>query len=114
MNSKLNHIQNWPELAKETNWSAAKLAKLCGVSVRTLRRHMLKESGETTKSWLAEERRHHMLQLVRDGAPLKTVSSTLGFKHPTNFSRYFKNSFGVCPSHQLPPSNPNQPENVRK
>jgi transcriptional regulator GlxA family with amidase domain len=56
MNSKLNHVKNWPELAQAANWSAAILAKKCGVSVRTLERHFLKEMGKSPKAWLAETR----------------------------------------------------------
>ena len=43
-NSRLKHIQNWPEWARVANWSAATLAQNCGVSLRTLERHFLKES----------------------------------------------------------------------
>jgi AraC-like DNA-binding protein len=114
MNSKLNHIQNWPELVQQSNWSAAKLAKKIGVSVRTLRRHILKQTGKNTRVWLAEQRQRHMVGLVHDGVSLKTASSILGFKHPTNFTRYYKNCFGVCPSHQLSLPSATQPQNVRK
>lgn len=67
MNARLHHIQNWLELARETNWSAAALAKKCGVSVRTLHRHFLKQMGKNTKTWLAEHRQRHALELLHDG-----------------------------------------------
>jgi transcriptional regulator GlxA family with amidase domain len=46
MNAKLNHLQNWPELARAKNWSAATRAQNCGVSLRMLERYFLKEMGK--------------------------------------------------------------------
>ena len=56
MNSKLNYIENWPELAQEAKWCAATLAKKCGVSERTLERHFLKHFGESPRIWLTKQR----------------------------------------------------------
>ena len=54
MNSKLNHIQNWPELAEQARWSAALLAKKCGVSLRTFERFLLAKYGKCPRVWFAE------------------------------------------------------------
>jgi transcriptional regulator GlxA family with amidase domain len=56
MNTKLNHIQNWQELAQKVNWSVSALAKKCNISVRTLQRHSFKKTGKIPKTWLAEQR----------------------------------------------------------
>ena len=102
MNLKLNHIENWPELARQANWSAAALANRCGVSVRTLHRHFLKHMGKNTKVWLAEQRQHQAIELLRDGSTVKETAFCLGYKQPTNFTRKFKKYWGVCPSLQTP------------
>jgi transcriptional regulator GlxA family with amidase domain len=52
MNGRLHQIQNWSELAHEAKWSAAALAKKCGVSLRTLERHFLKAMGRRPQTWL--------------------------------------------------------------
>jgi AraC-like DNA-binding protein len=114
MNSKLNHIQNWPELGRRANWSAAKLAKSCGVSTSTLRRYIRKQMRKTTKAWLAEQRQCHGLQLISDGASIKAVASSLGYKHPTNFSRSFKSRFSICPCGQVPIFNGKDTTNALK
>src|ERR1017187_3483033 len=106
MSTHLNHIQNWLELAREANWSAAALAKKCGVSVRALHRHFLKQMGKNTNIWLAEQRQRHALELLRDGCSIKETASCLGYKHPTNFTRKYKNHWGICPSLQPPPLAP--------
>jgi transcriptional regulator GlxA family with amidase domain len=114
MNTRLNHIQNWPELARKANWSAAVLAKKCDVSVRTLHRHFLKQMGKNTKAWLAEQRQGHALELLCHGSSIKATASCLGYKHPTNFTRNYKHQWGICPSQQPPTVNPAQTANVHK
>jgi AraC-like DNA-binding protein len=102
MNSKLNHVQNWPELARQASWSATALAKLCGVSVNTLRRHFLQQMRKTPGTWLAEQRQHQAIELLRDGSSIKETASCLGYKQQTNFTRKFKEFWGACPSLQSP------------
>jgi AraC family transcriptional activator FtrA len=105
MNTKLNNIQNWPELARQAKWSASALAKLCGVSVRTLHRHFLQHMGKNTKAWLDEQRQHNARELLCDGSSIKETSACLGYKSQSNFSRHYKHQTGICPSQQ-PPANP--------
>jgi AraC-like DNA-binding protein len=114
MNTKLNHIQNWLELARQANWSCGKLAKSIGVSTSTLRRHIRKHMGKSTKALLAEQRQCDALKKICDGASIKAAASSLGYKHPTNFSRAFKSRFGICPAAQSPTFNANQPLNALK
>jgi AraC-like DNA-binding protein len=98
MNLKLNNIQNWHELAREANWSAATLAKLCGVSHETLRRHFIQQKGKTPGVWLAEQRQYKAMELLRQTLSVKETAACLGYKQQTNFTRKFKGFFGVCPS----------------
>jgi AraC family chitin signaling transcriptional activator len=114
MSIRLNHIQNWPELAQQANWSAAALAKKCGVSVRTLHRHWVKQMGKNTKTWLAEQRQRQAHELLCDGSSVKETAFCLGYKQPTNFTRKYKNHWGICPSLQPPAVGPAQTANVRK
>jgi transcriptional regulator GlxA family with amidase domain len=102
MNTKLNHIQNWSELASQANWSASALAKKCGVSVRTLHRHFLKQMDKSTKDWLAEQRQRHAVELLRKGSSIKETSACLDYKQPGSFSRGFKSHWGIRPSRQRP------------
>ena len=98
MSSRLNQIQNWPELAKQAKWSASVLANLCGVSERTLRRHFVKEMGRRPKEWLAELQQRHAQELLFDGSSIKEISAFLGYKQQTNFTRKYKRQWGICPS----------------
>jgi len=113
MNTRLNHIRNWPELAREANWSAAALAKMCGVSVRTLHRFFLMKEGKNTKIWMAKQRQRHAIELLGVGSSVKETAFLLGYKQSANFARNFKKHFGVCPSQQPSAVYPARPANVR-
>jgi AraC-like DNA-binding protein len=108
MNSKLNHIQNWPEFAQQANWSAAALAKRCDISVRTLHRYFLKQMGKNTKIWLAEQRQHNAIGLICNGSSIKETAACLGYKQQSSLSRKYKKHFGICPSRQPPLIDPVQ------
>jgi AraC-like DNA-binding protein len=104
MNTKLNTIQNWPELARQAKWSASTLAKLCGVSVRTLHRYFRQHMSKNTRTWLDEQRQHNAHALLCDGSSIKETAACLGYKQQSNFTRHYKQQTGFCPSQQ-PPAN---------
>jgi AraC family transcriptional activator FtrA len=103
--TKLKHIQNWPGLARQAQWSASVLAKLCGVSVRTLHRHFLQHMSKNTRAWLDEQRQHNAHELISGGSSIKETAACLGYKSQSNFTRHYKHQTGICPSQQ-PPANP--------
>jgi AraC-like DNA-binding protein len=110
MNTKLNQIPNWPELAREAKWSASALAKQCGVSVRTLHRHWVKQMGKNTKTWLAEQRQQHANELLCNGFSIKETAFYLGYKQQSNFTRKYKSHWGICPSLQTTMVTPPRPQ----
>jgi len=99
MNSKLHHIQNWEELAQQAQWSVFKLAKLCGVSTKTLERHFICCFGETPKAWLSQKRQHLAITLLRSGKTVKETANILDYKRPEHFSKDFKKYMGDYPTH---------------
>ena len=98
VNGRLHQIQNWSELAQRTNWSAAALAKECGISVRTLERHFLKAMGKCPVTWLCEQRQSRAVELLQDGCNVKKTATLLGYKYATHFSREFKKHWGHAPT----------------
>jgi transcriptional regulator GlxA family with amidase domain len=101
VNPRLNHIQNWPELAQQANWSASTLAEKCNVSLRTLERRFLKQVGKSPHAWLSEQRLHQAIELLRDGSSVKETAACLGYKNQHHFSREFKKQNGHPPSQLL-------------
>jgi AraC-like DNA-binding protein len=57
---------------------------------------------QNTKTWLAEQRQGHAQTLLSKGLSIKETALRLGYKQPTNFTRQYKNHWGVCPSLQPP------------
>jgi len=121
MNTRLNQIQNWSELAEQAGWSVSALARKCGVTVRTLHRHFREQIGKSTKLWLAEQRQCHGVELLTQGSSIKETASSLAYKQPTNFARQYKKHWGICPSLQQAAAKPAQTQecpqmiqNVRK
>ena len=98
MSVKLKQIQNWPELAKEAGWSVNRLAKLCVVATETLRRHFLITTTKSSRQWLAEERQRQALVILGDGSSIKETANCLVYKQQTNFTRKFKEHWGICPT----------------
>lgn len=112
MNTKLNYVRNWAVLAYQTKWSVARLAKQCGVSGETLRQYFIKHLGQTPGVWLAEQRQRHALEMLRGGSSVKETAAHLGYKQQTNFTRKFKEHWGVCPS--MPTLNQSAPDQTYK
>jgi AraC-like DNA-binding protein len=89
MNSKLNRIQNWPELAEQANWSISALADKNGVTVRTLERYMLGQFGKCPRSWMVEQRQCRAIELFQNGSNVNETADSLAYQHARNFSRRF-------------------------
>ena len=92
---------DWVDLASRSKWSASKMAAMCGISERTLRRYFRKQTGKCLKSWLAERRLTFGVELLRGGVPIKEIAYILGYKQPTNFTRKFKIFWGQCPTQMI-------------
>ena len=89
MNRRLNHIQNWPERAEQSDWSVSALAKKCGVSVRSLEIHFIAKFGKCPRTWMADQRQRMALELLRDGCNVNETSTKLGYAHASSFCRKF-------------------------
>lgn len=98
MNTILRHFQMRPDLARKANWSVANLAKVCGVSVRTLDRHFLNDLGTTPREWLADQRQVLAKELLANGRSVKETAAQVAYRHAGNFSRKFKVQWEFSPS----------------
>jgi AraC family carnitine catabolism transcriptional activator len=97
MNTSLNHIQNWEELAQEAGWSVANLAKHCGVSVRTIERYFLQSKGRSPRQWFNEKRQQHAMKLLLGSHSVKETANRLGYTYSSTFSREFTKYWGFSP-----------------
>lgn len=102
MRNLLKHIENLPELAQETNWSASGLARKCGVSLRCLERAFQRDMRTTARAWLTEQRMVTGATLLADDLSVKEAAAELGYTEPGNFSRAFSRFFGRPPRARSP------------
>ena len=96
--SRLNAIENWNELAREADYHAARLAGLCGVSLRQLQRYFIAEMGTQPQDWLNGLRMRKAVVLIARGSSVKEAAFQLGYKQVSYFSRVFKQTHGLAPA----------------
>jgi transcriptional regulator GlxA family with amidase domain len=98
MNSRLNHIKNWEELAEGSNYSSKELARRCNVSLRHLERFFMATRRKLPHHWLNEYRLQKARELMCAGRLVKEVAAYLGYKQAAHFSRAFKRYHGASPA----------------
>jgi AraC-like DNA-binding protein len=94
----LQRISNWEPLIFESGYSVRALARLCGVSLRHLQRHVQATYGRTLSALVETVRLKKARAVLASGAPVKVASLNFGYKQVSNFSRNFRKQFGSCPS----------------
>jgi len=98
MNSRLNLVTDWGELAEGSNYSPRELASRCRVSLRHLERFFLATKGQLPHQWLNERRQRKAWELMCAGGLVKEVAAQLGYKQAPHFSREFKRYHGTSPA----------------
>ncbi|MFJ9687473.1 GlxA family transcriptional regulator [Streptomyces bacillaris] len=74
------------------------LAREAAVSVRTLSRRFLQETGQTPMRWLAAQRLHHARHLLeRTDQPVDRIAAAAGFGTGTAMRLHFREALGVSP-----------------
>lgn len=87
----------WEELAASAEFGVSRMAKLCGISTRTLQRHFKQRHGMNVSDWLKTVRLNEARILLSTAGAVKEVAYTLHYKQASHFAREFKLRFGVCP-----------------
>jgi AraC-like DNA-binding protein len=77
--------------------SLTELARLRGVSPRTLKRR-LAEQGTSYRQLLDEARRDRALSLLESDATVEDIGRQLGYSDAANFNRAFRRWLGLAPS----------------
>jgi AraC-like DNA-binding protein len=96
--SRFDLIDDWIEKARTAQYNPARLAALCWVSDRHLRRHFVEATGQCVKHWLHEVRMCDSILQLLEGYRIGAVSSDLHFSSPSHFSARFRACFGTSPS----------------
>ena len=86
------------QIARDGEYRMSSLCDRIGVSERHLRRIFEEGIGIAPKEWLRQERMVEARSRLREGSPIKEVSSDLGFTTQKMFSRDFQTFHGVKPT----------------
>ncbi len=97
MKTGLDGDIQWLALAENAKWTVGKLARLRGVSVRTLERHFIENKGLKPKQWLTQQRQQRAVELLRSGYSVKETAQQVEYASPGTFSREFTKHWGFSP-----------------
>ena len=95
---QLARIADWPELGRRAHYRAAELARLCGVTRRSLERYFQARFRHAPQDSLDELRQRDLESWLRSERPLKEIAYLTGYKQPSHMTRQFKERHGLCPS----------------
>ena len=88
----------WIETHLATRQPLARLADYLGVSAATVHRLFRERLGTTVRQKIAEVRHQEAERLLASGTmAIKEIAYRLGYRHPHDFSRAYRNHSGVLP-----------------
>ena len=90
-------IEEWAQVAKEADFSPAKMATLCSISERQLQRLFRQHLHCTPSHWLRDLQCRLAKQLIAQGYSNKAAAAELKFSSESHFCREFKKVFGTSP-----------------
>jgi AraC family transcriptional regulator of adaptative response / methylphosphotriester-DNA alkyltransferase methyltransferase len=94
----LYDVRQWLEMARQSAYQADVLSEELGVSQRQLQRYTKKLFESSPQNWLNTQRLILAGNMLKECRSVKTVSSHLGFKQTSHFSREFKLYYGLSPT----------------
>ena len=98
MDSRLDLVDDWEKRAGEAAYSATKMARNLGVTLRLLESFFRERFSEGPHEWMVRVRMTQAAGLLTRGTPVKIVSDQVGYKQVSHFSREFKRFFGMPPA----------------
>jgi len=97
MSGRLLGISDWEKLAREAEFRPSKMAALCPISLRQMRRFFHEQFDKSPSQWVRELRCRISLELVLDGWKNDAVAEELGFTDAPHLCREFKEVYGCSP-----------------
>lgn len=96
------NIQGWEQVAKEADFSPARMATLCAISERQLQRIFKRHVQRTPSRWLRDLQCRLARELIEQGYSSKAAAAELKFSSESHFCREFKKVYGFPPQSFAP------------
>lgn len=96
--SRLDLIEDWPDLARRSGYDAAEMAKMCGISGSQLRRYFGNVFRRPPQEWVNELRMWDAMQMLSEGRSVSEVAVALKFANIAHLSQRYKDYHGHPPS----------------
>ncbi len=94
MNSRLDRVKDWAEIAVKTGFRIEAVAKELRVSTRNLHRYVRERFGKPPKRWIDELRAAHATAALEHSESAKTAMVAARYAHESSFCRFFKRVTG--------------------
>ena len=95
MNSRLDRVQDWMEIAVKTGFRIEAVARELHVSTRSLHRYIRERFGKAPKRWIDELRVAHAASELEHSKSAKTAMVAARYAHESSFCRFFKRVTGA-------------------
>ena len=106
MQSRLDRISDWERRARQCRYSASKMAQTLGVTLRLVEIFFQERFGCGPHSWMLRVRMTEAAVFLMSGVPVRTVTTKVGYKQVSHFSREFKRFFGMPPARYISGESP--------
>lgn len=93
--------QNYAEEHLAQTIDMAYIANQLNMSYPYFSKLFREKSGQSFSEYLQDLRMKQACHLLLQGETIAEISEKVGYKNPNNFSRAFKNTFGISPKHYL-------------
>lgn len=90
-------LNTWEKTAPRANYCARELARLTGVSPRTLQRCFKQRVHQSPQTWLDRRRLVAVQKMILSKSSAKHAATALHFKDPSLLWHQFKREYGVTP-----------------
>lgn len=96
--NRIMHMIDVVEADLGRPWTASEMARLSGLSTRSLSKHFKQAMGATPFGWLRQRRLLRGRDMVVEGSDaISNIADQLGFSSPAHFSTAYRAMFGEAP-----------------
>jgi AraC-like DNA-binding protein len=90
--------EEWQAKARLAKFCVERLARLCGVSQRSLERTLKRKWTRCPREWLHDLRMADAQALLLEGCSVKETADAVGYRDPSHFSKVYRRHYAMLPA----------------